>query len=245
MHITCRRYILIPALSLGLTACAPEPPEIAEVAPPATTLGSVGEQYVHIALSVRRFDDAFVDAYFGPDSWDADAQADPRTLDELRAAARALQSVAAGISADAPMEVWRKAWLEANLRAMVARMDHVAGESLSFDAEAEALFGVVPPHYEQSHYEALVGELEGLLPGTGGLRERYLAYRDRFVISGERLHAVFRAAIDECRARTVAIIRRASPRMTGIVRGSRRTSSAASTAAGPISCSSRVWCEAV
>jgi membrane dipeptidase len=210
MRLTVRWAALIPILGLSLLACSPERSETAETsdaaAPATASLDAVAERYVRLALSARRFDEAFVDAYFGPEAWDADAQADARSLDELRAAARTLQDDAARIGTADPMAAWRRGWLQANLRAMVVRLDHVAGEDLDFDAEAAALFGVAPPHYAQPHYDALVAELDAVLPGSGDLRERYLAYRDRFVIPSEHLDAVFRAAIDECRARTLAVI---------------------------------------
>ena len=41
------------------------------------------------------------------------------------------------------------------------------------------------------------------LPGSGPLLERYQAFRDRFEIPKDRLAAVFAAAIDGCRARTL------------------------------------------
>jgi hypothetical protein len=46
-------------------------------------------------------------------------------------------------------------------------------------------------------------ELDGRLPGRGSLLERYQAFRDRFVIPKDRLDAVFAAAIEGCRARTL------------------------------------------
>jgi membrane dipeptidase len=198
---------LVTSLSLTLLACSPAPEE-GGVADAPPTADGIAERYVRLALSARHYDDAFVDAYFGPQAWDQDALADARSLAELRTAARALQADAQRIAADDPQTQWRAAWLRDNLTAMVARLDHVAGVSLSFDEEARALFGVSPPHYEQPHYERLVAELDALLPADPGsdLRERYHQYRDRFVIPTDALDTVFRAAIDACRARTMEVM---------------------------------------
>jgi len=190
--------LLLVACSPGEQASAPA----AATAPPAMT--DVAEAYVRLALSARHYDDAFVDAYFGPADWDSDAQADTRSLDELRAAARALRQEAMRVVVDDELGRWRKDWMLANLDAMVARLDMVSGVTLGFDAEAEALFGVVPPPQTQADFEALVSALDDLLPGEGSIRERYHAFRDRFVIPTDQLDAVFQAAIAECRSRTLA-----------------------------------------
>ena len=50
------------------------------------------------------------------------------------------------------------------------------------------------------------------MPGTGPLAERVDAFQDRFVVPRDRLDAVMRAAIDECRRRTVAPYRSARGR---------------------------------
>src|SRR5690606_23135856 len=73
---------------------------------------------------------------------------------------------------------------------------------LSFDAEARALYDASPPTHDVAEFEAVLAELDGLLPGTGSVAERYAAFRSRYVIPRERLDTVFQAAIAACRART-------------------------------------------
>jgi membrane dipeptidase len=203
------RVLSVVTAAFALFACSPAPEESGAAstdAPPSAD--AVAERYVRLALSARHHDGAFVDAYFGPDDWDAEAQADTRSIDELRAAARELEQEALGLVGDDAQSAWRVAWLQANLRAMVARLDYIGGVRTSFDEEALALFGVTPPRYEQPHFERLIAELDSLLPTADGLdlRERYHQYRDRFVIPGEQLDAVFRASIDACRARTSEVM---------------------------------------
>jgi len=50
----------------------------------------------------------------------------------------------------------------------------------------------------------VLARLEQLVPGEGALADRVEAFQDRFVIPPDRLEAVMRAAIAECRRRTVA-----------------------------------------
>ena len=56
----------------------------------ASSLDAIAEAYVKIALALRPHDPAYVDAYFGPPEWAAEAEAERRSLAELRAAAALL-----------------------------------------------------------------------------------------------------------------------------------------------------------
>ena len=77
------------------------------------------------------------------------------------------------------------------------------GERLTFDAESAALYDAVAPTHTEQEFEDVLRQLEQRLPGRGPLLDRYQAFRDRFEIPKDRLQAVFAAAIDGCRARTL------------------------------------------
>ena len=53
-------------------------------------------------------------------------------------------------------------------------------------------------------FERVLGELERRLPGPGPLADRYEKFRSRYAIPKDKLDATFRAAIDGCRAKTLA-----------------------------------------
>ena len=55
-------------------------------------------------------------------------------------------------------------------------------------------------------YDPVLERIEHLVPGEGSLADRVDAFQDRFVIPPDRLEAVMRAAINECRRRTIAHI---------------------------------------
>ena len=80
------------------------------------------------------------------------------------------------------------------------------GQRFTFDAESAALYDAVAPTHTEQEFEGVLRELDQRLPGDGTLLERYEAFRDRFEIPKDRLAAVFAAAIDGCRARTLAHI---------------------------------------
>jgi hypothetical protein len=81
------------------------------------------------------------------------------------------------------------------------------GQKLSFDDEAQGLFGVRPTLKPLSYYEPLVAKIDRLVPGKGSLPDRVDAYQDRFTIRKDRLKPVFDASIAGCKARTKRYIR--------------------------------------
>jgi hypothetical protein len=77
------------------------------------------------------------------------------------------------------------------------------GEKLRFADEAEGLFGVRPELKPLSAYDPILARIETLLPGPGPLWQRMDSFQNRFIVPKDRLEPVMRAAIAECRRRTV------------------------------------------
>jgi hypothetical protein len=86
------------------------------------------------------------------------------------------------------------------------RATKTEGERLSFADEALGLYGVTPDIRPLAEYDAMLARIDRLVPGSGALPERVEAFQSRFVVPRDRLDAVMRAAIDECRRRTLAHI---------------------------------------
>ena len=169
------------------------------------SLDAIARDYVRMTLEIGQREEGYVDAYHGPPEWATAAEADPRTVEQLRAAAAALTGRLAefpthGLDED---EVQRRAYLLAHVRAADARLRMIAGEEITFADDAEALFGIRPETPPLSSYDDALARIDALIPGEGSLHERVSAFRDRFVIPTDRLDAVMRAAIEECRTRTV------------------------------------------
>jgi hypothetical protein len=176
----------------------------AETAP---SLDAIAEAYVRIALDLRPHDPAYVDAYFGPPEWAADAEANSKSLPELRTAASALvMHLDEGRGGQEEIIERRRSMLYKRLTSMLVRMDMAEGRHQPFDAESFALFDAVAPHYEAAHFAPILGRIEALLPGEGPLVERLERFRAQFVIPTDRVAAVFAAALAECRKRTLAHI---------------------------------------
>ena len=101
-------------------------------------------------------------------------------------------------------EALRIEFLKKQLRAITARVDMLAGKKFTFDEETALLYDAVTPHHDRAYYEALLRQVDDLVPGPEPLPQRVQAFRARFAIPKERLQPVMDAAIAACRKRTAA-----------------------------------------
>ena len=173
---------------------------------PGDSLDAVARDYVQLVLELGERDDGYVDAYYGPPAWRTAARANPRTLPQLAAGGAAVAGAAAGDPAARrrPGAARRQLFLGAQLTAAITRLRMLQGERLSFREEATGLYGVDPQLRPLADFDPVLARIDRLVPGEGPLAARVDAFMDRFVIPRDRLDAVMRAAIAECRRRTVA-----------------------------------------
>ena len=177
-------------------------------------MNQIAESYVKLALAVGKHDGDYVDAYYGPAEWKAQADSTTVPLPEIEQRANALitqlgtpiiAQIGDGPSADT-VEITllrlRGAYLRKQLDAMVARVKMLQGTKLSFDDEARALYDVSPPTNSEQHFQDVVMRLDKALPGSGPVPPRYVSYRNRFVIPAAKVDTAFKAAIAACKART-------------------------------------------
>ena len=164
-------------------------------------MDSLAEQYVRLTLAVGQHDPDYVDAYYGPAEWKPGEK--KASLDEIAARVTELQSQLGTVpaSADEMIEL-RRQYLTKQVAAMAARIRMLKGERLSFDVEAQSLYDATVPTLPDSHFQAVLDQLDKRFPGPGALVDRYEAYRLGFVIPKERLDSVFTTAIEACRERT-------------------------------------------
>jgi hypothetical protein len=176
------------------------------VAEPQMTLDQAAEDYVRLVLEIGAHEKGYIDAYFGPPQWRIEADAHPRTVAELKAEADRIQSAltAMDTGAQQPMERRRTAWLKANVASARSRLEMIEGARFRFRDEATRLFALTPELRPLETYDPVVARIEALLPGQEPLAARVEAFRNRYVIPGDRLVAVMDAAIAECRRRTLA-----------------------------------------
>jgi hypothetical protein len=177
----------------------------ASTGPAHDSLDVIARDYVKLQLAIGEKEEGYVDAYYGPPEWQAEAKLKPHTLPDLAARAGVL-AVRLRSLADArldDMERRRRDFLLANLRAASTRLRMMQGEKLAFADESEGLFGVRPELKALAAYDPVLARIERLVPGAGPLGDRVDAFQGRFNVAKNRLEPVFRAAIAECRRRTL------------------------------------------
>ena len=180
--------------ALLLAACGSAAPDMDELA----------REYLFLELSMGLHDASHVDAYFGPEEIRTAAEESALSLDQILAASADLSDRLRGIAAgDDEMLDMRIKGLIARLHALDTRATINKGILLNFDDESYALFGSQAPNYDEAHFEAILQEIDALLPGDAPLSERVEAFNSQFVIPLDKLPAVFEAAMAECRKRTL------------------------------------------
>jgi len=190
-----RAALILALLAAGATAAR------------ADSLDRIARDYVRLTLEIGERDPGYVDAYYGPARWRRSAHANPRTLEQLAAATEALKERVELIAVRAlSLEGRRRAFLAAQLNAAGLRLRLLQGGTLTFAEEARGMYGVHLNLQPLSNFDPVLARLEQLIPGEGTLADRVDAFQDRFVIPRDRLEAVMRAAIAECRRRTLAHI---------------------------------------
>lgn len=176
----------------------------------ATDMNALAERYVRLVLALGQHDPDAVDAYYGPPDWRTEAERAKVPLAEIDAAAADLTidlQVITPPSSAPELERRRHAYVTRQLVALRGRVAMLGGKTLRFDEESKTLYDVVAPAHADQEFLDILSTLDQRLPGSGPLRDRYETFRARFVVPPARLAGVFRAAIDECRARTVKHVR--------------------------------------
>jgi hypothetical protein len=164
------------------------------------------ETYVKLVLALGQHDADYVDAFYGPGEWRKAAEASKRPLAEVDAEAAAVLAALASMKPAAGAEEvvrLRHTYLVRQLEALRARVGMLQGRKLTFDEESKALYDAVAPTHSSGEFDKVLAALDARLPGSGPLVDRYDAFRSGFVIPKERLDAVFKAAIEGCRERTL------------------------------------------
>ena len=167
------------------------------------SLDDDARQYVRLAVALGERDPDALDFYAGPAAPVADVRRGPPPLGAIRRDAAALSERLSREAIDRAAGP-RATALAADLRAIVARADLLAGRRLPYDGESRAFFGLAPQPLDAAQLDATRSQIAGLVGGRGRLVERYAAFTAGFTVPAERLPAVMQAALDECRGRTLA-----------------------------------------
>jgi hypothetical protein len=192
--------LLIPVL---LVLSCKSPAEKEEI----RQLNKLAENYVHLGLTIGQYDEAFVDAYYGPDSLKPkQAAGEDFPKDSLLASVNELTNALGNLAHASTIDSnkMRANWMYDQLMAFSRRIRVASGEYESFDDESKQLFGVVAPEYNEDYFKAYIDQLDSILPGHGNVNDRFQKLARKFVIPKDKLETVMNAAIAEARKRTKA-----------------------------------------
>ncbi|MCJ7554506.1 MAG: hypothetical protein MUO34_11550 [Ignavibacteriaceae bacterium] len=177
-----------------------------------TQMNSIAESYVKLVLKIGQYDPDFVDAYFGPEEWkpkEEIAESESTVVEDLNNEVdRLLNELEqlAQYKADKLLTL-RYRYLYKQLLAAKTRIMMLKGIQFPFNQETNALYDVEVPSYTNEYFQNIIDELDKILPGKGTVDDRLLKFKNDFVIPKEKINAVFQAAIEECRKRTLQQIK--------------------------------------
>ncbi len=182
----------------------------------------VVERYLAFGLAMDRHIAGFVDAYYGPKSIADRVHALPVIAPEhLVAEARALlAAIDAGeplgdpegeTAPDLPGDVTapgtgtdasRRHFLRSQAIGLLTSARKLAGEHIGYADEVEACYGVRPRRFDEEEFEAAHRRLDEVVPGTGPLAERYVAWREAQAVPVDLLEAAIGSLAEDLQQRT-------------------------------------------
>ena len=164
------------------------------------------ERYIELALRLGRHVDGFVDAYYGPPEIAARVDAEPVAPPTSLAAdaARLLTDLDAGVDADV-VGPDRRRWLRGQTVGLRTSARKLAGEPIGYLDEVEWCYGARPSLVPEDEFEAAHQRLDAVLPGSGGLRDRVIAWRESHAVPPDSLQPAIDSLAEDLRSRTVEL----------------------------------------
>ena len=165
-----------------------------------------------LGLGLGRHIDGLVDAYYGPPGLAEAADAEPlrppvRLAGEARDllaaidAGEPLEPATAGATGDGALPA-RRHWLRAQVVGLLTTARRLAGEPIGYADEVEACYGVRPSRVDEAVIDAAHRRLDEVLPGSGPLAERLVAWREGHAVPVDRLQAAIGSLAEDLRQRT-------------------------------------------
>jgi hypothetical protein len=170
-------------------------------------MNNIAEGYVKLVLEVGKYDDNYVDAYYGPKDWkpkEANLQIDSTTNAKLISNADSLLNELELLSEynATELETLRYRYLYKQLFAVKTKLIILSGSVLPFDLESRALYDITPAEVSEEELQMVLDELDKILSGKGDVTERITNFKKKYEIPKDKIATVFDAAIKECRSRT-------------------------------------------
>ncbi len=135
------------------------------------------ERYLVLGLRLGRHIDGLVDSYTGPGEYkEFTDNESPREPLRLKISAKGLL---ADLEHAAPIVGSRRAaWLTAQVQGMQVTAERIGGASIGYLDEVERCYGVRPSLVDESAFEEAHVALNEVLPGSGSIGERLIAWSE-------------------------------------------------------------------
>jgi len=171
------------------------------------------ERYLVLGLRLGRHIDGMVDAYYGPPELAASVRAEPvHPPENLVAEARSLLTAidGGGVLDPSPTGATsgegaapaRRHWLRSQVIGLLTTARKEAGESITYADEVEACYGVRPTRVPEDVLQDAHRRLDEVLPGSGPLADRLVAWRESHAVSVDRLRPAVDSLAEDLRERT-------------------------------------------
>jgi hypothetical protein len=163
------------------------------------------ERYLELGLRLGRHVDGLVDAYYGPPALADRVAAEPvRGPDALADdARRLLADLDAGVPLDdTPDDPHRRRWLYAQVAGLRTTAERLAGIRIPFVEEIERCYGVTPRFVDEDVFAGAHRALEEVMPGSGPLAERYIAWKEAQAVPVDKLRPAIASLAEDFRERT-------------------------------------------
>ena len=173
------------------------------------------EDYLRLGLRLGRHIDGMVDAYYGPAVLADAVAAEPVTpAEQLVAEARSLLAALAagepldsstapgGSGAEDSSAPARRHWITAQVVGLRTTCSKLAGEPIGYADEVEACYGVRPSRVDVEALEQAHRQLDEVLPGSGPLAERLVAWRESHAVPVDKLRSAVDSLAEDLRHRT-------------------------------------------
>jgi len=175
------------------------------------------ERYLALGLALGRHIDGLVDAYYGPDELrrrvEAEAVIAPDEL--VRRARDLLGAIDVAEPLGTPGEPGggpepedearlRRHWLRAQVVGLLTTARIVSGDAIGYADEVEACYGVRPSRVPEEVIVQAHRDLDSVVPGSGPLAERFVAWREAQAVPPEKLDAAIHSLAEDLQARTKA-----------------------------------------
>ena len=96
----------------------------------------------------------------------------------------------------------RRHFLRSQAIGLLTSARKLAGEHIGYADEVEACYGVRPRRFEEEEFEAAHRRLDEVVPGTGPLAERYVAWREAQAVPVDLLEAAIGSLAEDLQQRT-------------------------------------------